>query len=80
MEIRQTKASQSIAEGKGLNEAFVGCEAQFTLTTKNSQGKHCYNKRDRVTVEIQDEQGQDCATEVLINNKEKWTLSNKLFT
>ena len=70
VETQHTKARKSIAEGKGLNEAFVGCEAQFTLTTKNSQGKQCYNKRDRVTVEIQDEQGRECATEVLINDKE----------
>ena len=70
LETHQTKARRSIAEGKGLNEAFVGCEAQFTLTTKNSQGKQCYNKQDLVTVEIQDGQGRECTTEVLIDDME----------
>ena len=70
LETHQTKARQSIAEGTGLNEAFVGCQAQFTLTTKNAQGKHCYNKQDLVTVEIQDGKGREWATEVVINDKE----------
>ena len=64
----QTKASQCIAEGKGLEEGRVGGEAGFVLTTRNAQGRQCYNKHDRVTVEISDEQGQQCATEVRIND------------
>ena len=64
----QTKASQSIAEGKGLNEEFVLNEAQFLLTTRNSAGRKCYNKRDRVTVDIQDERGRECRTEVRIDD------------
>ena len=64
----QTKASQSIVEGKGLNEAFVVDEAQFMLTTRNSAGRKCYNKRDRVAVEIRDERGRECGTEVRIND------------
>ena len=70
LETHQTKVRRSIAEGKGLNEAFVGCEAQFTLTTKNSHGKQCYNKQDLVTVEIQDGQGRECTTEMLIDDME----------
>ena len=31
-------------------------------------GRQCYNKHDRVTVEIRDEQGRECATEVQIND------------
>ena len=66
--LHQTKARQSITEGKGLNEAFAGREAQFTLTTKTAEGRQCYNKRDRVTVEIRDERGRECGTEVRIND------------
>ena len=66
--LHQTKASQSITEGKGLNEAFAGREAQFTLTTKTAEGRQFYNKRDRVTVEIRDERGRECGTEVRIND------------
>jgi len=66
--LHQTKASQCIAEGKGLEEGTVGGEAQFVLTTRNAQARPCYNKHDRVTVEIRDEQGREYATDVRINN------------
>ena len=68
--LHQTKVSQSITEGKGLNEAFARRETQFTLTTKNAEGRQFYNKRDRVTVEIRDERGRECETEVRINDNE----------
>ena len=66
--LQQTKASQSVAEGKGLEEGTVRGEAQFVLTTRNAEGRQCYNKHDRVTVEIRDEQGRECAAEVRIND------------
>ena len=65
---QQTKASQSVAEGKGLEEGIVHREAQFILTTRNAEGRQCYNERDHVTVEIRDERGRECATEVRIND------------
>ena len=69
LEIRhQTKASQSIAEGKGLNETFPGHETQLTLTTNTAEGRQCYNKRDCVTVEIRDQRGRECGTEVRISD------------
>ena len=64
----QTKASQCIAEGKGLEEGTVGGEALFILTTRNAQARQCYNKHDHVTVQISDEQGRECSTEVRIND------------
>ena len=64
----QRKASQSIAEGKGLNETFAGRETQFTLTTKTAEGRQCYNKRDCVTVEVRDERGRECGTKVRISD------------
>ena len=66
--LQQTEPSQSVAEGKGIEEGTVGVEAQFVLTTRNAVGRQCYNKHDHVTVEIRDEQGQECATEVRIND------------
>ena len=66
--LQQTTASQSVAEGKGLEEGIVHREAQFILTTRNAEGRQCYNERDHVTVEIKDEQGRECATEVRIND------------
>jgi len=67
--LHQTKASQCIAKGKGLEEGAVGGEPQFVLTTRNAKARQCYNKHDRVTVEIRDEQGRECTTpEVRIND------------
>ena len=66
--LQQTEASRSVAEGKGLEEGTVGGEAQFVLTTRNAEGRQCYNKRDHVMVEIRDEQGRECVTEVRIND------------
>ena len=66
--LHQTKSSQCIAEGKGLKEGTVGAKAQILLTTTNAQARQCYNKHDRVTVEIRDDQGRECATEVRIND------------
>ena len=66
--LHQTKASQSIAEGKGLNETFAGRETQFILTTKTAEGRQCYNKRDCLTVEIRDQRGRECGAEVRISD------------
>ena len=63
-----TKGDQSIAEGKGLTEAVVGIQANFVLTTRNAEGQQCYEKRDRVTAEIKNHQGHDCATEVRVQD------------
>ena len=67
--LQQTEPSQSIVEGKDImQEGTVGVEAQFVLRTRNAQGRQCYSKRDRVTVEVRDEQGRECATEVQVND------------
>ena len=68
LEIQWTIASESLAEGEGLKEATVGRKAQFNLITRNTKRKQVYDGRDRVTVEIEDEQGQECVTEVRIED------------
>ena len=47
-----TDRVQSTAEGKGLNEAVTGLEAEFVVTTRNSKGDVYYSSVDLVTVEI----------------------------
>ena len=47
-----TDPSQSEAKGKGLEEAEVGREANFTITTKDSKGKQCYNENDQLEITI----------------------------
>ena len=63
-----TKASESVAEGNGLNEGTVWREAQFNLITKNANKRQCYNKRDRVMIEMRDEQGRECVTEARVDD------------
>ena len=41
--LQQTEASQSVAEGKGIEEGIVGVEAPFVLTTRNAEGRQCYS-------------------------------------
>ena len=71
----KTKVDKSIAEGKGLTEAIVGIQANFALTTRNAEGQQCYEKRDRVTAEIKNHQGHDCATEVRVQDKKDGSFS-----
>ena len=62
------KPSEFFAEGKGLKEGTVGRKAQFNLITRNAKRKQGYDERDRVTVEIMDEQERECVTEVRIDD------------
>ena len=66
----KTRAQQSNAEGKGINEAVVGLQTQFVMTTRNAEGEQCYDDRDYVTVEIRNQQGQDCATKARVHDNE----------
>ena len=51
--------SQSVAEGKGLKEAEKGAETNFTVTTRDSEGKHFYSEQEQVTVTISSPTGED---------------------
>ena len=64
----RTKPSESLAEGDGLKEGIVARKAQFNLITRNAERKQCHDERDCVTIEIKDEQGQECVTQVKIDD------------
>ena len=64
----QTKASESLAEGDGLKEGIVARKAQFNLITRSAERKQWYDERDRVTVEIKNEQERECVTQVKIDD------------
>ena len=66
----KTKVDHSIVEGIGLTEAIVGIQANFVLTTRNVEGQQYYEKRDRVTAEIKNHEGHECASEVRVQDKE----------
>ena len=65
---KPTKASHCDTEGKGLECGIALRESHFTLTTKDTEGRQCYNEGDHVTVEIRDEQGRECTSEIQIND------------
>ena len=71
----RTKASESVADGKGLNEGTVGREVQFNLITRNANKRQCYSNDDNVTVEIRDEQGRECVTKVQIDDNKDGVYS-----
>ena len=67
-EHHRTNAKESLAEGEGLKEGTVARKAQFKLITRNAERKQGYDERDRVTVEIKDEQECECVTQVKIDD------------
>ncbi|XP_058970888.2 E3 ubiquitin-protein ligase TRIM71-like [Pocillopora verrucosa] len=66
--LSKTRADKATAVGEGLTEAIFGIQAKFVLTTRNAEGRQCHDERDRVTVEIKNQQGHDCATEVRVQD------------
>ena len=50
--VSNTDHLQSEAEGKGLKEADVGNEAEFLITTKDSNQKQCYDEDDQMIVKV----------------------------
>ena len=72
-DLNGTKASESVAEGEGLREGTVARKAQFNLITRNAERKQWYDEQDRVTIEIKDEQGQECVTEVKVEDMKDGT-------
>ena len=77
--LSNTCAHQSTTEGKGISEARVGLESNFLLTTRNAEGEQCYNERDFVTVEIKNQEGHDCATEVRLKDERDGSYKVRYF-
>ena len=69
----RTKSSESLAEGEGLKEGTVARKSQFNLIIRNAERKQGYNERDSVTVEIKDDQGQECVTDVRVDDNKNGT-------
>ena len=75
----QTRAQQSSADGKGINEAIVGLEAQLVVTTRNAEGQQCHDDYDSVSLEIRNRQGDNCAAEVQVQDNKDCTYKIKYF-
>ena len=76
----QTRAQQSSADGKGINEAIVGLEAQLIVTTRNAEGQQCHDDYDSVTLEISNLQSNNCAADVQIQDNKDGNYMIKYFT
>ena len=73
----QTRAQQSSADGKGINEAIVGLEAQLVVTTRNAEGQQCHDDYDSVSLEIRNRQGHNWAAEVQVHDNKDGTYKIK---
>ena len=77
--LSNTCAHKSTAEGKGISEASVGLESNFLFITRNDEGEQCYSERDCVAVEIKNQQGHDCATEVRFKDEKDGSYKVRYF-
>ena len=75
--VLMTDASQPLAEGKGLKEAELGAETNFTVTTRDSGGNQFYNEQDQVTVRIHSPTGEDEKTEIEDRKDGNYTVCYK---
>ena len=75
----ETRAQQSSADGKGISEAIVGLESQFVVTTTNKKCQQCYDNNDCVTLEVRNLQGENCATEVQVQDNKDGSYKIKYF-
>ena len=57
--VSNTDHLQSVAEGKGLEEAEAGKEAEFVITTKDSNQKQCYDKDDQIIAKVEKPSGEE---------------------
>ena len=77
--LTQTRAQQSRADGKGISEAIVGLEAQLVVTTRNKKCQQCYDNNDCVTLEVRNREGDNCTTEVQVQDNKDGTYKIKYF-
>ena len=66
---------QSVAEGKGLREAEAGNETQFVITTKDSNGKQCYDENDQVIVKVETPSGEELKHTITNENSGQYNVS-----
>ena len=75
----KTRAQLSSADGKGINEAFVGLEAQLEVTTRNANGQQYHDDCDSVTLEVSNRQGDNCLAEVQVKDFKDGSYKIKYF-
>ena len=66
---------QSVAEGKGLQEADVEREATFVIRTKDSNGKQCYDEDDQIIVKVETPSGKELKHTITSDNNGNYNFS-----
>ena len=77
--LTQTRSQKSSAEGKGIREAIVGLKAHFVVTTRNIELQQCHEEHDCVTLEIRNSEGNNCVTEVQVQDNKDGTYKISYF-
>ena len=70
-----TDPLQSVAEGKGLQEADVGSEATFVIRTRDSNGKQCYDEKDQAIVKAETPSEEELKHTITNENSGQYNVS-----
>jgi len=73
--VSTTDPLQSMAKGKGLEEAEAGREAGLTITTKNAEGQQCYSEIDQIVVKVCTPSERDLGTNIADNKDGKYSVT-----
>ena len=73
--VSNTDHLQSVAEGKGLKEADVGSEAEFFITTKDSNQKQCYDEDDQIIVKVVTPSGEKLNNEITLRKDGEYRVT-----
>ena len=71
----KTDPLQTVADGRGLLEAEAGNEIQFTITTKDSNGKQCYDKNDQIVVKVETTSGEEQKHKITGENDGEYNIT-----
>ena len=73
--ISKTDHLQSVAEGKGLKEVEVEKEAEFVITTKDSNQKQCYHEDDQIIVKVETPSGEKLNNKITHRNDGEYRVT-----
>ena len=73
--VSTTDHLQSVAEGKGLKEADAGNEAEFLITTKDSNQKQCYDEDDQIIVKVETPSGEKLKNQITLRKDGEYRVT-----
>ena len=73
--VSKTDHLQSVAEGKGLKDVEVEKEAEFVITTKDSNQKQCYDEDDQIIVKVETPSGEKLNNKITHRNDGEYRVT-----